>query len=71
LLGGPSTECNLLYVDKGLCDARDVRTDPSASAPNARLHCSSLGKALLAALENERGGEGIIDRIGLERPATD
>jgi len=42
----------LLYVDKILSDARDVRTDPRVSARRP-LHCSSLGKALLAALDDE------------------
>jgi IclR family transcriptional regulator, KDG regulon repressor len=59
---------NLLYVDKVLSDARDVRTDPRVSSKRP-LQCSSLGKALLAALAND-AVEGIIDRIGLE-PATD
>jgi IclR family KDG regulon transcriptional repressor len=42
----------LLYVDKVLSDARDVRTDPRVSVQRP-LHCSSLGKALLAALDDE------------------
>jgi IclR family transcriptional regulator, KDG regulon repressor len=41
----------LLYVDKVVSDARDVRTDPRMSM-NRPLHCSSLGKALLAALDD-------------------
>jgi DNA-binding IclR family transcriptional regulator len=41
---------DLLYVDKVLSDARDVRTDPRVSSRQP-LHCSSLGKALLAALD--------------------
>lgn len=59
---------NLLYVDKVLSDARDVRTDPRVSSKRP-LQCSSLGKALLAALTDE-AVEAIIDRVGLE-PATD
>lgn len=42
----------LLYVDKVISDARDVRTDPRMSMGRP-LHCSSLGKALLAALSEE------------------
>jgi DNA-binding IclR family transcriptional regulator len=56
---------DLLYVDKVLSDARDVRTDPRVSSQRP-LQCSSLGKALLAALD-DRGVEEIIERIGLER----
>lgn len=41
----------LLYVDKVLSDARDVRTDPRVTS-RVPLHCSSLGKALLAALDD-------------------
>jgi DNA-binding IclR family transcriptional regulator len=59
---------DLLYVDKVLSDARDVRTDPRVSSRRP-LQCSSLGKALLAALDDGAVGE-IIDSIGLER-ATD
>ena len=43
----------LLYVDKVLSDARDVRTDPRLSSLGRPLHCSSLGKALLAALDDD------------------
>ena len=43
---------DLLYVDKVVSDARDVRTDPRTSLRRP-LHCSSLGKALLAALDDE------------------
>jgi DNA-binding IclR family transcriptional regulator len=43
---------DLLYVDKVISDARDVRTDPRMSM-NRPLHCSSLGKALLAAHEDD------------------
>jgi IclR family transcriptional regulator, KDG regulon repressor len=55
----------LLYVDKILSDARDVRTDPRVSS-RSPLHCSSLGKALLAALDDESVKE-ILQMIGLER----
>jgi IclR family transcriptional regulator, KDG regulon repressor len=54
----------LLYVDKVLSDARDVRTDPRVSS-RSPLQCSSLGKALLAALD-EHAVEEIIERTGLE-----
>jgi DNA-binding IclR family transcriptional regulator len=43
---------DLLYVDKVISDARDVRADPRVSSRRP-LHCSSLGKALLAALDDE------------------
>jgi IclR family transcriptional regulator, KDG regulon repressor len=56
---------DLLYVDKVLSDARDVRTDPRVSSRRP-LQCSSLGKALLAALDDRAVGE-IIESIGLER----
>jgi DNA-binding IclR family transcriptional regulator len=55
----------LLYVDKILSDARDVRTDPRV-ASRRPLHCSSLGKALLAAVDDE-SVLTIIDAVGLER----
>ncbi len=55
---------DLLYVDKFLSDARDVRTDPRVSSRRP-LQCSSLGKALLAALD-DGAVEEIIDRTGLE-----
>jgi DNA-binding IclR family transcriptional regulator len=42
----------LLYVDKVLSGIRDVRTDPRISMERP-LHCTSLGKALLAALDDE------------------
>jgi DNA-binding IclR family transcriptional regulator len=42
----------LLYVDKVISDTRDVRTDPRMSMGRP-LHCSSLGKALLAALDED------------------
>ena len=56
---------DLLYVDKILSDARDVRTDPRVSS-RSPLQCSSLGKALLAALDDD-AVLGIVDAIGLER----
>jgi DNA-binding IclR family transcriptional regulator len=56
---------DLLYVDKILSDARDVRTDPRVSSRRP-LQCSSLGKALLAALDDQ-AVEELIDRIGIER----
>lgn len=56
---------DLLYVDKILSDARDVRTDPRVSSARP-LHCSSLGKALLAALDDQSVMK-IVDVIGLER----
>jgi DNA-binding IclR family transcriptional regulator len=55
----------LLYVDKVLSDARDVRTDPRV-ASRRPLHCSSLGTALLAALADDTG-VAIVDAVGLER----
>jgi IclR family transcriptional regulator, KDG regulon repressor len=55
----------LLYVDKILSDARDVRTDPRV-ASRRPLHCSSLGKALLAALDDE-SVLAIIEGVGFER----
>lgn len=56
---------DLLYVDKVFSDARDVRTDPRVSSRRP-LQCSSLGKALLAALD-DRAIDEIIESIGLER----
>jgi DNA-binding IclR family transcriptional regulator len=56
---------DLLYVDKLLSDARDVRTDPRVSSRRP-LHCSSLGKALLAAMDDESVSR-IVDVTGLER----
>jgi IclR family transcriptional regulator, KDG regulon repressor len=55
----------LLYVDRILSDARDVRTDPRVSSRRP-LQCSSLGKALLAALDDQSVAK-VIDVIGLER----
>src|SRR5258707_1762003 len=42
---------DLLFADKVLSDARDVRTDPRVSSRKP-LHCTSLGKALLATLDD-------------------
>src|SRR5262245_34718955 len=58
----------LLYVDKLLSDARDVRTDPRVSSRRP-LHCTSLGKALLAAVDDE-AVLTVVDATGLE-PATE
>jgi len=54
----------LLFVDKILSDARDVRTDPRVSSRRP-MHCSSLGKALLAALDDTSVMK-IMKAIGLE-----
>lgn len=59
---------DLLYVDKVISDARDVRTDPRVSVRRP-LHCSSLGKALLAAVDDETVVK-LAAVAGLE-PATD
>jgi DNA-binding IclR family transcriptional regulator len=56
---------DLLYVDKLLSDARDVRTDPRVSS-KVPLHCSSLGKALLAAVDDPSVTR-IVAVLGLER----
>ncbi len=56
---------DLLYVDKILSHARDVRTDPRVSSRRP-VQCSSLGKALLAALDDQ-AVEELIESIGLER----
>ena len=56
---------DLLYVDKVISDARDVRTDPRVSSRRP-LHCSSLGKALLAAVDDESVLE-VVAVTGLER----
>jgi len=55
---------DLLFVDKVLSDARDVRTDPRVSS-RSPLHCSSLGKALLAALDDQSVLD-VLDVVGLE-----
>jgi IclR family KDG regulon transcriptional repressor len=59
---------DLLYVDKVTSDARDVRADPRVSSRRP-LHCSSLGKALLAAVDDETVLR-IVKATGLE-PATE
>jgi DNA-binding IclR family transcriptional regulator len=59
---------DLLYVDKVVSDAREVRTDPRTSLRRP-LHCSSLGKALLAALDDQ-SVMVVADRLGLPA-ATD
>lgn len=59
---------DLLYVDKVVSDARDVRTDPRTSLRRP-LHCSSLGKALLAALDDESVAV-VLERVGMPA-ATD
>src|SRR5216683_103842 len=56
---------DLLFVDKVLSDARDVRTDPRVSARRP-LHCTALGKALLAALDDESVRE-LAGAMGLEQ----
>jgi len=56
---------DLLYVDRVLSEGRNVRTDPRVSSKRP-LHCSSLGKALLAALD-EAGVLKIVDVTGLKR----
>jgi DNA-binding IclR family transcriptional regulator len=58
----------LLYVDKVVSDARHVRTDSRVSARRP-LHCSSLGKALLAALD-DNVVRGVVGGEVLE-PATE
>jgi DNA-binding IclR family transcriptional regulator len=59
---------DLLYVDKVISDARDVRADPRVSSRRP-LHCSSLGKALLAAVDDETVLR-IVEVAGLD-PATE
>lgn len=54
----------LLYVDKVLSDARDVRTDPRVTS-RVPLHSSSLGKALLAAVD-DGSVTRIVGRAGLQ-----
>jgi IclR family transcriptional regulator, KDG regulon repressor len=56
---------DLLFVDKVLSNARNVRTDPRFVSRHP-LHCSSLGKALLAALDDE-SVLAIIDEVGLDQ----
>jgi DNA-binding IclR family transcriptional regulator len=59
-----ASDGELLYVDKVVSDARAVRTDPRMSM-NRPLHCSSLGKALLATLD-----EGTVLELVGEAPLT-
>ncbi|OLC67842.1 MAG: hypothetical protein AUI42_09425 [Actinobacteria bacterium 13_1_40CM_2_65_8] len=55
----------LLYVDKVLSDASDIRTDPRVTSRRP-LHCSSLGKALLAAV-TDSAVLNVLDHAGFER----
>ncbi|TAN33928.1 IclR family transcriptional regulator [bacterium] len=57
----------LLFVDKVLSDASDIRTDPRVTSRRP-LHCSSLGKALLAAV-TDGAVIKVLDRAGFE-PVT-
>ena len=57
----------LLYVDKVLSDASDIRTDPRVTSRRP-LHCSSLGKALLAAVTDSAVLK-VLDADGFE-PVT-
>ena len=57
----------LLYVDKVLSDASDIRTDPRVTSRRP-LHCSSLGKALLAAVTDSSVLK-VLDAVGFE-PVT-
>lgn len=56
---------DLLFVDKVLSDARDVRTDPRVSSRRP-LHCTSLGKALLATLD-DTSVKKAVQAVGLAR----
>jgi IclR family transcriptional regulator, KDG regulon repressor len=56
---------DLLFVDKVLSDARDVRTDPRVSSRKP-LHCTSLGKALLATLDDTSVMKA-VQAVGLAR----
>ncbi len=57
----------LLYVDKVLSDASDIRTDPRVTSRRP-LHCSSLGKALLAAVTDSSVLK-VLDAVGFD-PVT-
>lgn len=57
----------LLYVDKVLSDASDIRTDPRVTSRRP-LHCSSLGKALLAAVTDSSVLK-VLDAVGFN-PVT-
>jgi DNA-binding IclR family transcriptional regulator len=59
----------LLFLDKVVSEARDVRTDPRSSTPRP-LHCTSIGKALLAALDDESALR-ILESSGRLPPATE
>jgi DNA-binding IclR family transcriptional regulator len=52
----------LLYVDKIVSESSTVRTDPRMSARRP-LHSTSVGKALLAALD-DGGARAVLDRVG-------
>jgi IclR family transcriptional regulator, acetate operon repressor len=52
----------LLYVDKIVSDSSDVRTDPRMSARRP-LHSTSLGKALLAAVD-DASARAVLGRVG-------
>jgi DNA-binding IclR family transcriptional regulator len=51
----------ILYVDKIVSDARGVRADPRMSSLGHPLHCSSVGKALLAAVDDATVREVVGD----------
>lgn len=52
----------LLYIDKIVSDSSDVRTDPRMSARRP-LHSTSLGKALLAAVD-DASARAVLGRVG-------
>ena len=52
----------LLYVDKIVSESSTVRTDPRMSARRP-LHSTSVGKALLAALD-DASARAVLDRVG-------
>jgi len=58
----------LLYVDKVVSGVSEVRTDPRMSARRP-LHSTSVGKALLAAVDDETAG-AMIDAVGMP-PVTE
>jgi len=55
----------LLYVDKVVSEDCDVRTDRRSSARRP-LHCTGVGKALLAALDDESVA-AVLELVGLPR----
>jgi DNA-binding IclR family transcriptional regulator len=57
----------LLYVEKVLSDASGIRTDPRVTSRRP-LHCSSLGKALLAAV-NDGSVTKVLNAAGFD-PVT-